>query len=61
MTDEISIQVAVVVTLIYIKFLYVRTYYMSSHNMCMVTSVTSEAVHNFICFMFVLTDDLNAA
>ena len=55
-----SIEVAVVITLIHIKFLYVCTYFMSSHNMCMVTSVTSEAVKNVICFMCVLLDDFNA-
>ena len=55
-----SIEVAVVITLIHIKFLCVCTYFMSSHNMCMVTSVTSEAVKNVICFMCVLLDDFNA-
>jgi len=49
-----SVEVAVVITLIHIKCLYVCTYCISSHNMCMATSVTSEAVKNVICFMFVL-------
>jgi len=54
------IEVAVVITLIHIKCLYVCTYCISSHNMCMATSVTCEAVKSVTYFMFVLLDDFNA-
>jgi len=54
------IEVAVVITLIHVKFLYVCTYCISSHNMYMVTNVISEAVKNVTCCMFVLLDDFNA-
>lgn len=55
-----SIEFVVFITLIHIKVLYVCTYCMSSHNMCLVTIVTSEAVKNVICLLFVLLDDFSA-
>jgi len=55
-----AIEVIVIITLIHIKCLYVCTYCISSHNMCMATNVTSEAIKNVTCFMFVLLDDFNA-
>jgi hypothetical protein len=58
---RLSIEVAMVITLIYIKFLYMCTYCLSSHNMWMSTSVTSDAVQNVRCFMFLLLDDFNTA
>jgi hypothetical protein len=46
---RLSIEVAVVIALIHIKFSYLCTYCLSSHNMCMVTNVTSGAIKNVIC------------